>query len=137
VVGTLIGSEFVAAQGAVDAIVADLFGALIGLPFYIVAYMILAAGFSETEHDASNWRCRALSFYDNTKVGKLLIFICLFAPAIGVYFSILFVTPDKAEWAFIWAMMPWGIACPFIPLDKLDVSRLQQKNTMKIQNQGL
>ena len=130
-VGVQILSNFVAAQGALDFLVflaVQFAGLLIGLPFYIAAYRVLSVGFSDSGHLSSNWWHRALSFYDETRVGKILMLLCLFAPAIGVFSTNILVNPNDCAQAGVFAMMPWGIACPFIPLDKLSASRLLPEN---------
>ncbi|MFX1369408.1 MAG: hypothetical protein ACFFAY_12490 [Promethearchaeota archaeon] len=126
-VGVQIASDFVAAQGAFDFLEflgVQFAGVLIGLPFYIAAYRVLSVGFSDSGQIRSNWWHRALSFYDETRVGKILILLCLFAPAIGVFFANILQNPDDSVQALTWAMMPWGIACPFLPLDRLTIARL-------------
>lgn len=124
-VGAQIISDFAAAQGVLDIPITVAIGVIIGLPLYIAAYLILSAGFSESENDTSNWRHRALSFYDETIVGKILMLLCLFAPTIGVFITNILVNPNECAQAGVFAMMPWGMACPFIPLDKLSAARLQ------------
>ena len=121
-VGCQMGTDLVAAQLALDPLGAAIIGALFGLPFCFIAYWVLLVGTLRSEHAESNWWHRAFSFYNETKVGKLVIILSLFAPAIAIFITSLMTFPTDVHSAIGFASIPW-LLCPFIPLADLWASK--------------